>query len=188
MKKLPVTIRQADHHNARLLSELAIEFQVAAFGHSFRADDLTAHLAQHLSVEKIAQMLKEDVFLVAETGDRMAGFVQFGREYSNTDEAVRYDYESRRLYVHAAFQNRGICGRLMETALGHPTMRHAAQITLDVWEHNPAAVLCAIRIRSDRRARICRGIGRRNQLGFDHGAPRGSIQGSRITQTARLLE
>lgn len=138
MKSPQMTIRQADRGDAPALSALATETYVEAFGHSFSADDLTAHLARYLSVEEIARMLEEDTFLIAETADRMIGFAQFGKINGHPDAAT-YDCELRRLYVHADFQNHGIGARMMEAALAHPIMQGAAQVILDVWEHNPAA-------------------------------------------------
>jgi ribosomal protein S18 acetylase RimI-like enzyme len=116
-----------------------METYAAAFGHSMSLSDLAAHLAKHLSTERLERMRAEDTVLVAEVGNRMVGFVQFGRAYGDAGMASDTDWELRRLYVHADFQNRGIGGRLMEAALAHPGMRDAEQITLDVWDKNEAA-------------------------------------------------
>jgi len=132
-------IRQAGSGDASTLSALAMETYGDAFGRSFRPSDLAAHLARYLSPQQVKQILEEDTVLVAEVGQRMVGFVQFGSASGGAETVSGSDRELRRLYVQADFRNQGIGGRLMEAALAHPDMRDAERITLDVWEHNPGA-------------------------------------------------
>ena len=136
MDRSPV-IRMAQKSDIAELSEFAIETYSAAFGHSFRDADLAAHLQRNLSPASFSRILDEDVVLLAEVGNRLIGYVQFGA--AQTVSADTQDRELRRLYVHPEFQNRGYGSALMEAALRHPRLQDAANIYLDVWEHNPGA-------------------------------------------------
>ncbi len=132
-----LVIREAQESDIAALSELAIQTYCDAFGHTFQEADLAAHLEKHLSPERFARILDEDMVLLAEAGDRLIGYVQFGAAapYSTNRE----DRALRRLYVHREFQNRGYGAALMEAALRHPQMKDVPNLYLDVWEHNHGA-------------------------------------------------
>lgn len=134
-----VTVRQAASEDVPALSALARETYVDAFGHSFQASDLAAHLAAHLSPAGIARMVADDHVLVAEADRRLVGYVQFGPAYPPLSGASDADVELRRLYVHPDFQNRGVGSQLMDAALAHPAVAGAPRVYLDVWVHNPGA-------------------------------------------------
>ena len=124
-------IRQAETRDAASLSRLAIETYRESFGHTFSADDLSAHLRAKLSPDRFARYIDEDIILVAEVDETLVGYIQFG----DSDAGQ----ELRRLYVASPFQNQKHGSRLMEAALRHPRLANAAFITLDVWEHNQGA-------------------------------------------------
>ena len=132
-----LTIRNAQQNDSDSLSELAILTYTDAFGHTFSETDLAAHLQKHLSPSNFARILKEEVVLLAELEGQLIGYVQFGAVDSASPHPT--DQELRRLYVLSEFQNQGVGNALMETALSHPHMSRAANIYLDVWEHNPGA-------------------------------------------------
>ena len=132
-----VVIRNAQKSDIAALSELAIQTYSDAFGHTFSDADLTAHVQKHLSPSHFSRIIDEDVVLVAEVGNRLVGYVQFGA--ANTASTSSKDQEVRRLYVHSAFQNAGVGTSLMDAALRHPLLHGAARIFLDVWEHNHGA-------------------------------------------------
>jgi ribosomal protein S18 acetylase RimI-like enzyme len=125
--------------DAETLSRLARQTYADAFGHSFTPNDLAAHLAKHLAPANLAQMIAEDLVLVAEDEGELVGYVQVGLaaldEVATTDD----DYELRRLYVQADSQNQGIGGLLLDAALTHPRLHAARRIFLDVWENNLGA-------------------------------------------------
>ena len=132
-----LTIRPAESGNAAELAELARLTYSVAFGHSFSEADLAAHLETHLSTERFAQIIENDVVLLIIVRGRIVGYVQFGE--AGADSAREGDQELRRLYVHPDFQNQGYGAALMKSALRHPTMKNAPTIFLDVWEKNPGA-------------------------------------------------
>ncbi len=134
-----MVIREANPADAKVLSELAIETYVTAFGHSFSPSDLAAHLEKNHSPNRFAQILGEDTVLIAEVQERMVGYAQFGKAHVFGEPVSDNLWEVRRLYVHADFQNQGIGARLMDAALAHPSLRDAKRILLDVWEHNHSA-------------------------------------------------
>lgn len=133
---LPVVIRVAEKSEVVELSALAIRTYTEAFGRTFSAADLKAHLNRHLLPEHFLRMLERDVVLVAAVGERLIAYVQFGAAEKSVGE--ERDQELRRLYVDSTFQNKGYGTMLMDAALNHPQMRNG-DIFLDVWEHNQGA-------------------------------------------------
>jgi ribosomal protein S18 acetylase RimI-like enzyme len=134
-----VIIRPAGTDDLASLSALARQTYADAFGHSFSAPDLVAHLAHHLADGYFRQDFEEDVFLLAEAEGCLIGFVQFGPLRIAVPAPSLGDQELRRIYVQADFQNKGIGRQLMEAALDHPRLTAAENIYLDVWEQNPGA-------------------------------------------------
>lgn len=130
-------IRTADPDDAELISALAVETWVAAFGHSLSAADLRAQVQQELSPAAFARAMRGDVVLLAELSRRLVGYVQFGA--ARAADSWGADAELRRLYVDVAFQSRGIGSRLMEAALAHPLLGGARAVALDVWVQNERA-------------------------------------------------
>jgi ribosomal protein S18 acetylase RimI-like enzyme len=132
-------IRQATLADAETLSRLARQTYADAFGHSFTPDDLAAHLAQHLAPVNVAQMIADDIVLVAEDVNDLVGYAQIGQANLAEFAVTKNDYELKRLYVRVDCQNRGIGGLLMDAALTHPHLHAPKRIFLDVWEHNLGA-------------------------------------------------
>jgi ribosomal protein S18 acetylase RimI-like enzyme len=133
-------IRAARQADVKRLAELARKTFADAFGHSFAASDLAAHLASELSDACFERYLDDDTILVAEQGDRLIGFIQFGRAKAGMHESASPDdFVLRRVYVLDAFQGQGIGSRLIDLARSEPEMSGAPGIFLDVWEENVAA-------------------------------------------------
>lgn len=128
-----LSIRPADHSDLVALAAFSVATYVAAFGHSFRPNDLAAHLADTLSEARWRQYFDEDRILVATDAGTIKGFVQFG---ATGDPDV---VELRRLYVDPERFGEGVGSRLLEEAFADPVLADAACTELDVWEHNPGA-------------------------------------------------
>lgn len=130
--------RPGDH--AQLL-ELARQTWKDAFGHSMSESDVTAHLENELSDEWLEVALKEDVFLLAEGGQRLVGYVQIGAMTGGTpncDPATTWEIVSQ--YVLQEYQNRGLGTSLLRAALEHPSVAGAWHFSLDVWDQNAGAI------------------------------------------------
>lgn len=136
---MDILLRPAVTEDVPALTDLAVITYVAAFGHSFTPEDLAAHLARNLAPANIARFVAEDIVLVAEAGERLVGFVQFGTAGPEYAPESSDDQELRRLYVLGEVQNQGVGAQLMAAALTHPQMQAAPGIYLDVWEHNHGA-------------------------------------------------
>jgi hypothetical protein len=96
-----IAIRRAVANDLKPLAALARKTFADAFGHSFGARDLRAHLEMNLSDEFFAQFLREDVILIAALRGEMIGFVQIGsaKPERYAFEIARNDQELRRIYV-----------------------------------------------------------------------------------------
>ena len=135
-----VSIRAAQSADAASLAEFARLTYTQAFGHSFRPDDLAAHLERSLTLREVERFVAEDCVLIALAGGQIVGYVQFG-DASAIPPEMQSDsaQELRRLYVDPAMQRRGVGASLMDAALAHRSMKRAARIFLEVWEHNDGA-------------------------------------------------
>lgn len=138
-----VHLREAEPSDVDALSVFAKRTYAEAFGHSMSTSDLAAHLKTNLSPGRFREMLREDVFLLAHRADKLIGFVQFGDAHIDDRDLDGLkiqpgDKEVRRLYVLAAFQNRGLGTSLMSAALNDPRIA-GATIFLDVWKDNAGA-------------------------------------------------
>jgi ribosomal protein S18 acetylase RimI-like enzyme len=134
-----ISIRRATNQDIPKLTALAVATYVDSFGHSFAPADLAAHLARNLAPANVERFLAEDVVLVAEGGEQMVGYVQFGAAGAGYAATSSDDQELRRLYVRRQSQRQGIGTLLMQAALAHAQLERAPTIYLDVWEHNPGA-------------------------------------------------
>ena len=129
----PVALRFADATEAARLAAFSQLTYAAAFGQHFAPGDLDAHLAQDLSPAEWQAYLRRDRVLLAEIGDDLAGYVQFGP----ADHAV--GIEVRRVYVHPDQQGQGIGGRMLTTVLDLPEVAGAPAVWIEVWEDNHGA-------------------------------------------------
>jgi ribosomal protein S18 acetylase RimI-like enzyme len=135
-----IVVRKAAKSDARVLSELATETYAVAFGHSFSAGDLTAEMRANLTEACFERYIDDDIVLIGDIDGRVVGYVQFGAVGTPVGTESGSDREVRRLYVHPDCQRRGIGKRLMDAAFGHPELRSARDVYLDVWERNEGAL------------------------------------------------
>jgi diamine N-acetyltransferase len=139
---MAIQIRRAQMDDLVQLTALARKTYADAYGADMPSAELETHLEVNLSEQRIAQMLKLDVFLLAESAERLVGFVQFGTV--NTEawlliESVQLsisDQEIRRLYIRADLQNQGLGRELMEIAF---EQIQGVQTFVDVWHTNTRA-------------------------------------------------
>lgn len=132
-------VRSAKKSDLKALIEVARETYAKAFGHTFTAPDLAAHLERTLSETYFARALDEDVILLAARDDRIIGFIQFGSAKALAESMLDDEQEIRRIYVVSGFQNQGVGKLLMDTAMTHPLLNDASNVYLDVWERNLGA-------------------------------------------------
>jgi ribosomal protein S18 acetylase RimI-like enzyme len=122
------------------LSELARRTWSEAFGTSVSVGDAAAELETTRSQMYFRKALREKIILVAEEGDRLLGYVQFGDVDIPEVEATAGDGAVHRLYVDATAQGRGLGRLLLNAALEHPRLAGASRVFLSVWEQNARAV------------------------------------------------
>lgn len=135
-----VIIRKAEQRDVPELSALATEAYVEAVGHTFRPSDLQAHLDEHFSQASFRRTIDEDTVLLAFVDDRMVGYVQFGAVKLPVRPPSDSDRELHRLYVDPKMQSHGLGTRLMDAAMEEMRRSGAANVYLDVWEHNDGAI------------------------------------------------
>jgi diamine N-acetyltransferase len=139
-QRVGTKIRKLNQADAAKLAQLARVTYVAAFGHTFSEDDLSAYISKRLSDQAILTALDEDVFLGAVREGELVGFVQFGVVRLDSVNHTQSDQELRRLYVLADFQRKGVGSSLMKAALQHHRLSEASHVYLDVWERNASAI------------------------------------------------
>ena len=142
---MDVQIRSAEPADLPQLRALAWTTYTDAYGHEMSSRAISKHLRTRLSLERLEEMLSQDVFLLAEAESVPVGFVQFGAarpEYRSDDRSVHSngdDPEIRRLYVLAERQGLGLGGQLLTAALDHPRLLGSRRVFLTVWHTNLGA-------------------------------------------------
>lgn len=123
-----------------MISDLAGRTWADAFGDSVSPQDLKAELEMTRSIEYFRSALKRDTILVAEAGDTLVGYVQFGDVEIAEAEQRPGDQGLHRVYIETALHGNGIGRELMNAALNHPRLSQAQRVFLQVWEKNERAV------------------------------------------------
>lgn len=134
-----VIIRAVETDDIPALADLARLTFSDAFGPSISPSDLVFHLHNNMPDAYFRAAAEVDIFLIAEVDARPIGYAQFGAIEIPAPDRLPDDQELRRLYVHSAFQGRGIGRQLLDAALDHPRLKAAGKIFLDVWEKNDGA-------------------------------------------------
>ena len=134
------TIRPATLSDVPALTELAKRTWSDAFGQSVSPDDEAVELEKTRSETYFINALREKTILVAEGGQALLGYVQFGDVEIPEVEVRPGDQGLQRVYVETALQRRGLGRRLVNAALEHPRLATAPRIYLTVWERNERAV------------------------------------------------
>jgi diamine N-acetyltransferase len=134
-----IRIRPAEQADVPALAALARRTWADAFGWSVGPQDLAAEL-ENRSEASFAEGLHARTTLVAEDGNALVGYVQFGDVAIAEVDAQPGDQELHQLYVDTTLQGQGIGRALMEAALAHPRIAEAKRIYLQVWERNERAV------------------------------------------------
>ncbi len=134
-------IRKAIPEDAASLAALAERTFRETFGSSNTAQDMDQHCSQTYSV----QIQKREILhpnidtFVCEFENELIAFAQlFWQEAPSCVQAIK-PVEIRRFYLDSAWHGQGIADALMNQVLEHVTSKHADQIWLGVWEHNPKA-------------------------------------------------
>jgi diamine N-acetyltransferase len=136
-------IRLAEKNDLPALSRLAQETYAAEFGGSMTPEELAAEIDKKSIAAFAAAMALGDEFLVAEEGERLAGYIglrdALGRLEVKGRAPTARDQALNGIYVHPDFQGKGLGRRLMDEAFARPRFRAAKNVYLSVWEENRRA-------------------------------------------------
>ena len=134
-----IRIRPAEPADVPALAAVAQRTWADTFGWSVTPDEQAAEL-ENRSEASFAEGLHRWTTLVAEDGNALVGYVQFGDVAISEVDAQPGDQELHQLYVDTDAQGRGIGRALMEAALAHPQLATARRVFLQVWERNLRAI------------------------------------------------
>jgi ribosomal protein S18 acetylase RimI-like enzyme len=136
-----VRLRPATTDDAPALAELGRDSFIAAFGHLYRPEDLTAFLAEYRTPEKFREHLADPPTLiqVAEEDGRLLAYclIVRGEEFDERPEPrpERPVFLSQ-LYCSADATGRGLGAALMEWAVGEARAWQADAVQLSVFSEN----------------------------------------------------
>ncbi len=139
-----VRIRTATVADAEVLAELGARTFLAAFADhpQNRPEDIADYVASAYNPTRQTAELTDPkcVWLVAEVGDRVAGFALLKR--SETESGVDGDHpiQVSRIYVDETLLGRRIGSRLLEQCLEVGRSGGHDVCWLGVWEHNHRAI------------------------------------------------
>lgn len=138
-----ILIREASSGDAKLLTDLSYITFWDAFAHHPKnaPDDLTHYMRQAFNVEQIAAELAEQtsVFLIAEIGDKPAGYAKLIVGSIETGIAAESPIELSRLYSQQEYLGRGVGQNLMDACFNFAKTQNHDVMWLGVWEYNPRA-------------------------------------------------
>lgn len=135
-------LRIAHAADAPLLAELGARSFAVKFGHLYRAEDLSAYLAESHSEAKVAREIVDPQMCVmlALEGERLLGFCKLVMacgwpEHARGSRTI----ELKQLYTDPDATGRGIGSRLMDWTLDEARRFGADEIQLSVWSGNLGA-------------------------------------------------
>jgi ribosomal protein S18 acetylase RimI-like enzyme len=134
-------IRKAEQHDAALLAALAEKTFRETFGAANTSQDMNQHCNQTYGISIQAREILDpeiDTF-VCELGGNLIAYAQLSWQPAPSCVNALNPVEIRRFYVDSAWHGKGIANALMTALLEHMTAKHADQVWLGVWEHNPKA-------------------------------------------------
>jgi ribosomal protein S18 acetylase RimI-like enzyme len=118
-----------------------------AFAADNTAEDMAAYIAHAYGAEqqRAELALPGSVFLIAEMGGQLAGYVYLRpaplpAHVIDANDAAAATIEIARFYVDASFHGRGIAQALMDAAVAEAADRGAPTLWLGVWERNARAI------------------------------------------------
>lgn len=139
----PLTIRQANLTDAKLLTDLAYTTFWDAFAHHPKnaPDDLNHYMRQAFNVEQITAELADpkNIFLIAELADEAAGYAKIVIDHIEPGITADRPVELARLYSHQRFLGQGVGQTLMDACFERARREDRDVMWLGVWEFNPRA-------------------------------------------------
>lgn len=136
-------LRPAFSEDIPALAALGRDSFVAAFGHLYRAEDLSAFIEQCYSRNAVAEEITDPAHrhcLAVDSDGALAGFckIKFPSGYAQYSDAAR-PLALQQLYTDPARTGQGVGARLMDWALAEARALSADAVQLSVWAENFAA-------------------------------------------------
>lgn len=138
---MTLRIRPGVPGDARRLAAFGARTFQETFGAENAPENMAAYLDGAYGEARQAAELADPavVTLIAEDGDRMAGYAQLRGRAAPSCVAGPAPIELWRFYVDRPWQGRGVAGALMAATLEAAAARGAATLWLCVWERNARA-------------------------------------------------
>ena len=138
-----LTIRQAIHEDAKVLTDLAYTTFWDAFAHHPKnaPDDLNHYMRQAFNQEQIATELADEknIFLIAEIDGEAAGYSKIIIDNIEPGITAEKPVELSRLYSHQKHLGQGVGQSLMDACFDRARVEGRDVMWLGVWEYNPRA-------------------------------------------------
>lgn len=128
-------IRLANKDDIEAISQFSIKTYLDAFSSVFDSLEIEHGLSTR-SVSFYRNIFDKDTILLAENGNQIIGYAQFGDTTFTFEGILAGDQELQRIYVLSNYQGKGIGRLLIDAALAHPRLKNAKNIYLDVYEKN----------------------------------------------------
>jgi diamine N-acetyltransferase len=135
------SIRKAEPNDAGALARLAER----TFRDTFGTDNSSADMDQHCRETYSTKIQTREILdpnidtFVCEFENELIAYTQLSWLQAPSYVTALKPVEIKRFYVNSPWHGQGIAGALMNHLLEHVESKHADQIWLGVWEHNPRA-------------------------------------------------
>ncbi|MFL6467659.1 MAG: GNAT family N-acetyltransferase [Pyrinomonadaceae bacterium] len=138
-----LSIRQARHEDAKLLTDLAYTTFWDAFAHHPKnaSEDLNHYMRQAFNIEQISIELADEksIFLIADFDGEAAGYAKIIIDNIEPGIEAKRPVELSRLYSHQKYLGQGVGQSLMEACIDRARDEGRDVMWLGVWEFNPRA-------------------------------------------------
>ena len=136
---MEITIRRATLADAKIVSAISEQTFYDTFKDTCTGEDMQSFLSSYFNLKQVQAELKNenDFYFLAETGDKVAGYLRFMEDYSNFAFIKLWKaLELKRIYVTKEFQGKGIAQELMQYTLDFAKQHDYQVVWLGVWENN----------------------------------------------------
>jgi diamine N-acetyltransferase len=137
-----ITIRYATRDDAILIADISHQTFYETFAADNRKEDMDKFLNEQFTKGKLILELAypENIFLLAFTGDDVAGYVKLRDSAPPRSLGSSKAMEIARIYAMTSMIGKGVGKKLMQASIDIATERQKEVVWLGVWEKNHRAI------------------------------------------------
>lgn len=139
---LPLDIRPVAPSELPVLRQLAQDTFITAFGAANTPEDMANYVQANFSMENFQKMYQQAgvMFFLAWLDDQAVAYLKLNTGDAQSEKDLENALEIERIYVHAAYQGKGLGQSLLGFSVAHARQLRKKWIWLGVWDQNQGAI------------------------------------------------